>query len=263
MLLLDPPSSSETYKRQIYETCITAAQLLLFPENVLNITLYWLSQYNNYLLVNKEEECFNDFISGLLVKKPKLTISVSEGLAHHRNDSVGLISLIHFVGGASHDVPLEYFVNQNQVTLIDSLSRLTQSSEKYFLRRNLCGLEGELSLSGFRYDYIFEYFYEPSFIIITAYLLNMLLLRKITIGMDWLVRHNYSILAINEENLSQAACFSDEERLKSMASDLRKLHTAINRSDINEAIEFCTELWQEKAAYCYSQMFIRRNELFY
>lgn len=263
MLLLDPASSSDTYKRQIYETCITAGQLLLFPENILNITLYWLSQYNNYLLVNKEEECFNDFITGLLLKKPKLTINVSEGLAHYRNDSMGLVSLIHFVGGASHDVPLEYFIYQNQVTLIDSLSRLTQSSEKYFLRRNLSGLEGELSLSGFRYDHILEYFYEPSFIIITAYLLNMLLLRKITSGMDWLVRHNYSILAINEDNLSKASCLSDEERLKCMARDLRTLRNAINKSDINDAIERCTELWREKATYCYSQMFIRRDALLY
>jgi hypothetical protein len=259
-IVVDSTISTKAYQRQLCESCVVAARLLLWPECVLSTTLYWVAQYNDYLHVEREEDCFNHFIRGLLRDKPALKLSASEHITHQECTRLSYAGLIQFIGTACHAIPLEYFARQYNTTLFQSLANLVSPEEKCFASRNMCGLEGELSLAEFRYDCVLEYFYEPSFIILTAYLIHLSVLLSLTpMTNNCLPRHFYSIRAINEEELKNASCLSDSVRLESMRSELRILYNILNQADLNKVMNQCQTLWEEKATYCYQQMFIRRD----
>jgi hypothetical protein len=266
MIVIDAALTEAQSKTQLSETCVLAARLLLFPECVFNTTMYWLSQYSNYLYIEREEECFVDFIRGILQEKPSLRLTASEAIAHQSSDRLSYASLLQFIGTPCHAIPLEYFARQHHdMTLFESLARLVTPTERCFISRHNSGLDGELSLSGFRYDYVLEHFYEPSFIILTAFVIHLAALMSCTGGheaMDYLPRHVFSLKAINEDALQNAQCLSDEGRMQAMRHELRQLYKVLNQSNLELVLQQCLKIWDEKATYCYQQMFIRRDSLF-
>jgi hypothetical protein len=264
LIVVDTALTEAQLKTQLSETCVVAARLLLFPECVVNTTMYWLSQYNNYLYIEREEECFVDFIRGILQEKPSFRLTASEAIAHQSSDRLSYASLLQFIGTPCHAIPLEYFARHNHdMTLFESLARIVAPSEKCFMSRHTGGLDGELSLSGFRYDYVLEHFYEPSFIILTAFVIHLAALISCTGGrdpMDYLPRHVFSLKAIDEDALQNAQCLS-EERMQVMRHELRQLYKVLNQSNLELVLQQCLKMWEQKATYCYQQMFIRRDSL--
>jgi hypothetical protein len=265
LIVVDPLLTREQSKKQLLETCVVAAHLLLYPEYVFNTTMYWLSQYNNFLYVEREEETFNDFIAGILRERPSLRLTASEAIAHQSYYRLSYAALLQFVGTPCHAIPLEYFAKHNyDMTLFESLANLVAPHEKCFLSRHNSGLDGELALGAFRYDYVLEHFYEPSFIILTAYVIHLMALMQVTEGhdtMDFIPRHVYSLKAINEDALQQAQCLSDAQRMMTMQHELRQLYKVLNQSNLDLVLRQCFKMWEEKATYCYEQMFIRRDTL--
>jgi hypothetical protein len=240
-----------------------ASQLFLLPENVLYLCTYWLSQYSNYTLVKNEKECFNEMVSGLLRRPPRLYLCANQGPTQHLYNTLRCQGIIQFAGTERHRMPLEYLARGYMTFLIDSLSQVMRPEAGCFLTRNTDGLDGELELSSFVHDSVMEAVAEPSFLVITAYFLHLHALYHTTcseVAGDWVPRHVYSLRAINEEGRASIRC-GDVEKLGRTRADLERLHDILNTTDFDNASREVTVLWEEKATYCYSQIMVRCDKL--
>lgn len=251
---------------EISESCILGARLFLWPESVFHIVHYWMANYNDYNLVEHEEDIFNAMIRGLLINPVRLEISANEGMTHKLSTSIKFNATLQFIGTPYHRIPLEYFASNREITLFETIHAITNPERKFFRQRVAGGLDGELQLSSFQYNSILTHFYDPSLYIMTAYLIHMIVLVNETNALvkeDWLPRHWYSLKAINEESLKDIICFTDEVKLASLKNELRVLYRILNIDDIHKAIHDCVELYHKKASDSYQSMFEKRDTLFY
>ena len=255
----DPALSEAFYAQRLATSCSLAAHLLS-PEFVRHIALYWLGNYTNYEQAEHEEDMFNDLVAQLLRQRPALRLHVGEGMVHSGCNTYTYPSFVQLLGNGRHALPMEYFELTRHCTLFAALRSLVLDTQHAFDQRVPVGLRGELELGGFVHDCVLEYFYEPVFLVTTLYMYHLALLMSVTGGRsleDWLPRHYHSLRAINEEALAEANCLGDQRRLEQVRTELRALHDALDTSDLKEALERVTEMWNTKATYCYAEIFVR------
>lgn len=249
----------------LLDCCILCSRLYLWPETVIRIVNYWMDNYSDYLLADREEDQFNTLIGGLLENRPRIEITGSESLANRHSTIIKYQNILQFIGSPYHRIPLEYFFSRHELTLFETLPHLILPEAGCFRQKSTGGLDGELHMASFIYDSVAEYFYEPSLMIIYAYLIHMILLRT-SIGArakeDWLPRHYYSLRALNEISLERVACFGDSKRVEVLKEELRVLRSELMTDDLEKAIVKCCHLFREKATECSELMFIKRDALF-
>jgi hypothetical protein len=252
---LAPEASCERLKA----SCLLASHLL-WPAYVRDLALYWLANYSNYTEVEREEDMFNELVRQLLTQRPRLRLHVGEHMIHRSCNTYFYPSYVQLVGGGRHAVPMEYAQRQHYASLHAALSQLVQPAMEAFTQCVPVGLNGELELGGFVHDAVLECFYEPSFVITTLYMFHLVALLTVTESRepaDWLPRHYYALRAIEEPALREACCLADANRMDEMRRELRELHDALNTSQAQQALRDVRALWERKATYCWSEIFVR------
>lgn len=255
--------SPEVARERLEATCLLGAHLL-YPEYVRDMVMYWLVNYSNYTDVECEEDMFNELIRQLLTQRPQLKAHVGEGMIHRSRNTYFYPSYVQLVGNGKHCWPMEYAQRQYHVSLTDALSRLTQPHMEAFTCRVPMGLNGEMELAGFIHNGVLEYFYEPAFLITTAYMLHLVALLTVTESRepsDWLPRHYHALRAIEEAALAESRCLGDPQRLDRMKRELRELHDVLNTAVASKALDGVRALWERQATYCWSQIFVRTAAL--
>lgn len=264
-MIVESVVSEEQSNANLLNCCVLASRLLLWPETVIRIMNYWMDNYSDYLLADREEDQFNTLVSGLLENRPRLEDTGSESLANRRSTNIKYQSVIQFVGSPYHRIPLEYFFSRHELTLFETLPHLILPEANCFRQKTTGGLDGELHLGSFAYDSILEYFYEPSLMIIYAYLIHMIIL-KTSVGArvkeDWLPRHYYSLRPLSDVALERVSCFSDPQRISVLKKELTELRRLLATDELDDAIMGCSRLFREKATECFGLMFVRRDSLF-
>jgi hypothetical protein len=256
---VDQYTTAEQREARLKATCLLGAHLLS-DVFVRNVVLYWLDNYSNYTDVEREEDMFNEMIHQLLVRRPALKIHVGSGMIHRSCNTFVYPSYIQLLGNGKHCVPAEYFERRYQISFMNALSQLVEPHAQAFTQRVPDGLGGALALEGFVHDSVLEYFYEPSFVVITAYMFHLSTLISLTGGRelcDWLPRHYYSLRAIDEAALAEANCLGDTGRMEACRAELRQLYDALHTSDLRHALQQVRLMWEAKASYCWSQIFVR------
>jgi len=251
----------EDHAQRLAASCLLGSHLL-YPEFIHDIVLYWLDNYSNYTDVGREEDMFNELVRQLLVQKPQLKLHAGEGMIHRSCNTYFYPSYVQLLGNGKHAWPMEYSESRWQVSFTEALKLLTQPHLEAFAAPVTAGVTGELELSGFVHNALLEFFYEPSFVLVTAYMLHLQALIAVTGArepIDWLPRHYHSLKAIDEAALGEACCLSDKGRLDAMRQELRALHDVLNTPLLQKALAGVQALWSEKATYCWSQIFVRMD----
>lgn len=246
-----------------------ACHLYLEPVNVMHLTLYWLSEYVNYKL--PESEWFSDHIRQLINSPIRFELTSSQGIAYVHTNLSKYSLLMYVCGSPLHQIPSEYFVHQDAVEMLECLCHFLEPSNQCFLVKNTFSLKAELELAAFQYNRILSYFYEPSFLIITSYLvyLHYLLsmpqyntlshfLPQIKHIMKPIsperIKHE-SLLSLNRENTNY------EEKKQVFLQDLADLYNALAHLDIETVKNQVISLWSKKASYATDQIYLRLTEI--
>jgi hypothetical protein len=248
----------------VAHTARLASQLFLWPENVLHICSYWLSQYATYTLHNNEKECFNEMITGLLQKQPRLYLCQYQGVTQQLYNVLRCQGIIQFAGTETHRLPLEHLARGQMPAFFESLAQLVRPEAECFLTRNTDGLDGELELNSFLHNGVLETIVEPSFLVLTCYLIHLHALHDTTCSettSDWLPRHTYSLRAINEEARALIPPGHDVEKWSRTRRDLERLHALLNTTEFEKASVGIRGMWEEKASYCYGEIMSRCTKL--
>lgn len=249
-----------------------AADMYLEPVNVMHCVFYWLSQYVNYNL--PESQWFNDHIRGLMESPIDLTLSSSQGIAHIHTKLPKYTLLIRMAGSNLHKLPYEYFVqryHEDCVKILESTDYFLKNSKRCFLTRNTFGLKGELDLATFQHNKILSYFYEPSFHVITSYLIYVHLLLRLPHGRQlasFLPRIKHirkpienkriqwdKVLSLNKENSNYA------EKRAVFEQDLIELVQALSHLEVDKVVDEVTALWSKKATYVTDLIEVRRDAI--
>lgn len=253
-------------QRERFAAACDLATHLLYPEFVCDTCLYWLTNYSNYTDTEREEEMFNDMVAQILRAPPQLKHHSGEGMFHRSTNLFTYPTYLQLWGGGNDrlGVPMEFYEQRHYFTQFDALATLVHPVYKAFHQCIPVGLGGELQLGQFVYNQVLEYFSEPSLVVITLYMLHLVLLMQATCGqelVDWLPRHYFSLKALEDGELDKARCLGDRQRLDDMKRELRNLHDVLHTTDLERALNDVTALWETKATYCWSQIFVRLDHL--
>ena len=260
----------EKKKENAVKSALWAINMYLEPDNVMHSTIYWLWQYVNYKL--PESAWFNDHIQGLMTNPVQLSMTSSQGIAHIHAKLPKYTLLLHVAGSNLHKIPSEYFVHKDCVQILECLAHLLEPSNECFLTRNTFGLKGEVELTTFQYNRILSYFYEPSFLIITSYLVyvhQLLALPNGTQLSSFLPRiknitkpiHHKQIpwdrlLCLNKANSNYA------EKRAVFEQDLIDLKHELSHLQVVQVVDGLTALWSKKATYVTDQIDKRFNAIY-
>jgi hypothetical protein len=144
-----------------------AINLYLEPTTVMNYCLYWTSQYSNNTL--KREWWFNDLIKGIISRPVSLSLLSDLSYPTIKDQYIEYRYLFSFIGTPLNRVPLTIFASQRNSALMYSMEHIIHPDNQCFLQSSNGGLRGEASIDLFKYNFILEFFFEPSFIIITCF----------------------------------------------------------------------------------------------
>jgi hypothetical protein len=188
---------------------------------------------------------------------------------------LGYPLVIHFAGSDKRKIPLEYYKclnvlnNANNGMLIHAVKYFMEPSLQCFLNRNSDDLRGGIDLQSFIYDGILDYFYEPSFIIITAYNIFLKMLLFTTGGhslSDFLPRLFHALKAIEYHYIDwdNVKCLYKngieyESRLEILKTDIVKLYNTLHTDDMKKALDDVEALWLEKATWVCDEK-VRRTQ---
>jgi hypothetical protein len=257
-------------KENVEVTVLLACKLYLDPETVMTTVLYWLSLYVDYS--KRQSEWFNSLITGLLEQPVRLDLSSSQGIAHTYSKIPKYTLLMHFAGTNLHKVPSQYFYLHDNAAVLESLAYLIRPENDSFLVKNSFGLKGEIELAAFRYNSVLSYFYEPSFLIITSYLLFVHYLFNLTHGRslsDFLptLKIIRKPLKSKRLNFDRLLCLDHnnsnyEEKRAMMERDLQELALILTETDMKKLLDDLTRLWSKKASYVDEQKVIRRDLIY-
>ena len=249
--------SLQEYNENVRQTCCAAATLFLYPPTVVTVVNYWLTEYSHYGLA--ERDWFADMIHGLLYEAPQLNLVTSELQPTTEHHALRTPILLRCAGTELHRLPWAYLIQHLQLSPLRALAHLMQPAQRCFLARTTEGLDGAMQLGCFVYDGVWGHFYEPGFLVITAYCLHLHALMKSSGGrhqVDWLPRHRHSLRAIEYEAVHWAECHSvdDADALWRLQKDLVELYQALDTTDLEAGLCAAVTLWHAKALYCRQEM---------
>lgn len=256
---------SETVPQQpesLKQCCLLASRLFLKPEAVLHWCQYWISQFSNYDL--EEKDWLTNLVHGLIYEAPQIRMLASETppLGNVGHMALRATQLFRFAGGDTHAIPLEYVLRTGQFQIMQACSLLLQSHRQSFMSRSDDSLDGELALGGFVYNQLLREFYEPGFMIITLFRLHLCELMHNSGAQSWqdvLGRHFHSLQAITHDAidwprvefaLGHGCCVR-------LQQELLQLHQSLYRTDLDEALQLVSILWSEKATECDEEACLR------
>ena len=260
----------ERKKESAMVSALYAINMFMEPANVMHATLYWLSQYVNYKLV--ESQWFNDHIQGLMLNPVQLSMSSSQGIAYIHARLPKYTLLLHLCGSNLHKIPSEYFVHNDCVQILQCLRYFMTSENECFLTRNTFGLKGEVELATFQYNRVLSYFYEPSFFIITSYLLYVQALLSLKHGRQLsfflpavknitkAIQHKRipwdNLLCLNVLNSNYM------EKRRVFEQDMIDLRATLSHMEVDLVMDELTSLWSKKASYVTDLIESRHNAIY-
>ena len=124
---------------------------------------------------------FNDIIHGVLHNLPIIEVSGQYGLKYRLDSNASYSLLLRFIGSDLHRVPHVHFTqrgacsnpDRENAALLKGFSYLLNPRNKCFLNVYAPGMRAELQADNFIYNTVLEEFYEPSFIIMTCFMLAL------------------------------------------------------------------------------------------
>jgi hypothetical protein len=230
-----------------------ASWLFLEPRVVLQIGLYWASQYCDYSV--REDDYLASNVAALLSERPALSLRAIYGLAHSDSVIKKYALWLQFAGGELHAVPNEMLVMAQCSGVMHALEFLVSHSASVFLKSNAGGLRGELELGACRYDAVMAHFYEPSFQVMTALMLALYYLQQTGVAgshdepvvLDRLLR---ALHCDAEPTCLDPTAHDHTERVSTLHADLAQLRLALSPGhSIASAMESVHALWTEKASH--------------
>lgn len=251
--IIDSRLTIEQSNDNIELTCELATSCYLNPKTVLITVNYWLTHYTDYF--TQEKDWFNQMITSLLQEGPLVRATAGEMTASANKRHMRLQLMIRFAGTDKFYIPLEYYTNEQQFSLPYRFCCLFDTERRCFRTRTTDSLEGNITLSSFNYDAIMTYFYEPSFLIMTAYLLHLMSLVHNTEGQaqsDYLPRYMHSLEAINPNHIDwEKVRFTDSTicpAIEKLPNEIRRLYDALYVTNLDQALINIKHLWEEKAS---------------
>lgn len=253
------------------QSALLAMELYLSPKTVLLTALYWLSQYVNCDI--PATDWFNSLVQDLLRHPIRLSLTGSEGTNENELPlKLQHFLLLHFAGSPLHKIPSEYFTTRGNGNFADAMAHLTEPDNGCFLARNSFGLHGEVEARCFLYDRLLAHFYEPSFHVLTLYMVYVTMLRHMSgarVDQDWLpaVAHATTPLkwALGAREEVQALNVNNanyEEKWRLFHSDLQSLLSALEsdgeRQDLPLKLE---QLWLEKVIFLEEEKWRRLEQI--
>lgn len=262
--------STELQRRRenILITAFMAINLYLHPPTVYATALYWAAGYTNCAInTSNEVAWFVDHIERLLSHPARLAITSARAVCHNQSQQMKHNLLLQFAGSELHKVPNEYFIFLRNRTLIECLVALLRqpADQRPFALEEHQGLRGELEVDDFVYNNVLNFFYEPSFHVLTAYQIYLSQLFFQSGGRD-MVDDFAPVLEQIVEPLRRVVtatavprCLCPEnsnfdEKLVVLKEDLRTLLLVLTHSlDRDEIMRGVNGLLEEKASYCCEQ----------
>jgi hypothetical protein len=263
--------SAEALRQQrdnVLVASFMAINLYLQPHIVFAASLYWIAEYATGDRRQRDDEVgwFCDHVSRLLAHSATFSLSSSRALSHTHSEQVKHNVLLRFAGSPLHKIPNEYFIVQRNQTLLEALVHFTSPAGQHaFLVREHEGLKGELEMDCFLYDRVLNFFYEPSFFVITAYLIYLSQLFWQSGGRDMaqdfapvLERILLPLLqsqAAGGESHAGCLCRENsnfEEKARGFRDDLAALQRVLREGATSpeEMMRPLCELWCAKAEFC-------------
>lgn len=261
---IDDRLSLDKSNENIRMVCKLAKLCYMEPITVQVTVNYWMTHYTDYFI--QEKDWFNQMIANLLYEVPVLRKTAIPMTIVPNKRLVRSNTMVCFAGTDKMYIPLQEYldhcrldlalnINAAYLKLPFLLSVLSETERRSFRMRNTDTLEGDICLSAFNYDNIMGYFYEPSFLIITAYVFHLIALTKTTEGCatsDFLPRHVHSLSAIQFDNIewhrvSVNNNSNDSASLERLQYDLQRLYDILYTTDLNKALCDIDQLWHEKA----------------
>ena len=169
--------------------------------------------------------------------------------------------MLHFAGSELHRMPNEYFVQQRNQTLLEALRYIIDPLNECFLVRQAYGLRGEVEFDAFVYNRVLNYFYEPSFHILTSYMLYVNYLFDLSEARDMndfmpVLQHAMRPLRgaltgeVPDACLSAAENSNCAQKRRDYQADLSALHDTLDLGTQEEISAGLLALWQRKASQC-------------
>lgn len=165
----------DLFTQNIVAVSQLASYLYLDPTTVIQYCFYWLAEYNNREI--QPHLLFNNLIHGVLTNLPYIEVSGHYGLKYKLDGRSSYCLLFHFAGSELHRVPHVHFIqrgassDRENAPLLKGFAYLTNPTNKCFLNVSGSGMRAELQADNFVYNTVLEEFFEPSFIIMTCFLL--------------------------------------------------------------------------------------------
>lgn len=243
-------------------TAFFAINIFLQPRNVYSTTLYWISQYVNYKKSN-QIHWFTDHIYKLMKYPVDFNMTATRGVSDFHSKEVKYNLLIHTIGSSLHKIPCEYFIIQSNESMLRSITHLINPSNECFITNRHHGLKGELEVDSFQYNGIMNFFYEPSFFIITSYLLYTYQLFFATGGrniLDYTNILDMIIIPLKQlESCTKLGCLTEsstnyESKKSIFIQDMKELLNIYESNALcaEAIISGLKELWSKKATYCFN-----------
>jgi hypothetical protein len=259
----------ESKRDNVKVACELAIQLYLEPVNVMSHVLYWLSKYSNYK--KPEKFWFNDYIRNLIKYPVQLSFTSSRGIPHVHHTLPKYTLLMKFAGGDLHKVMTEFYVANEREMILECFNYITTPENACFRAKNTFGLRGEIEISEFLYDRVLSFFYEPSFYIITSYLIYVnYMLSSLTCGRDpsdytkqlMIIRAplvDYDIEYVGALNKNNS---NYESKVHDFKTDLFRLNEILKLDDHKAMKDELHLLFSQKATFVCQEMDIRYNHIY-
>lgn len=248
----------EKKKENALVSAVWAIEMYMEPVNVMHTCMYWLSQYANYKM--PESQWFNDLIDGLLYEPVRFSLNANQGFAHAESKHAKYVLLMNLCGSSLHKIPDEYYIQRDCIQVMECLTHFLLPTNKCFLTTNTFELKGEVTLATFQYNRILSYFYEPSFLILTAYLLYVHYLCSLapreTNSSSFLPHIKNIMKPITHKHIQWDVLLSLDtkntnctEKRQVLEQDLIELLEALQDIDITQIKDNLATLWAKKATY--------------
>lgn len=171
--------SSTLFKQNVLAVCQLASYLYLDATTVIQYCFYWLGEYSNREI--PPHLLFNDILHGVLYNLPILEVSGQYGLKYRLDSNDSYALLLRFVGSDLHRVPHVHFTRRNDFSnpdrenaaVLEGFAYMLNARNKCFLNVYAPGVRADLQADNFVYNTVLEEFFEPSFIILTCFLLAL------------------------------------------------------------------------------------------